>query len=146
MIFFGPAPGNPPAYRFDAPAAEYRIIYCAQNVTGAFMETILRDGRTLLRRSFIEARANTLLRVGRELRLAKLYGDGLAWHGVNADVTTGGVYDEPRLLARDLFLTFPDCDGVAYLARHDNAEICYALFDRGYGERPATGRSSRVPQ
>ncbi|RVL57842.1 RES domain-containing protein [Sinorhizobium meliloti] len=41
-IFFGPAPGATPQGRFDAPAGQYRLLYVAQRLEGAFVETVLR--------------------------------------------------------------------------------------------------------
>lgn len=40
-VWFGPKPGLPPAYRFDAPSQEYRTLYAAAALDGAFVETIL---------------------------------------------------------------------------------------------------------
>jgi hypothetical protein len=33
-------------------------------------------------------------------------------------------------MALALYTAFPEADGIAYRARHNNGEICYALFDR----------------
>lgn len=129
-IWFGPAPGVLPANRFDAPAGEYRTLYAAHRLTGGFVETILRKNRRILTRAFVEQFQWTVLRVERPLTLAKLYDEGLAWHGTTNDICAGDDYAEPRALARDLYLSFPDLDGIAYRARHNNGEICFALFDR----------------
>ena len=129
-IWFGPGIGRPPAHRFDAPDGEYRTLYAAQSLTGAFVETILRKNQRILGRPFVDGFQWTVLEAGRPLKLAKLFDEGLAVHGTTNDICAGDVYAEPRLLARDLYLTFPDLDGIAYRARHNNGEICYALFDR----------------
>jgi hypothetical protein len=129
-IWFGPAPGKPPSYRFDAPSGEYQTLYAARTVTGAFVETILRKNNRILRREFVELRQWTALQLQRPLQVAKLYDEGLLFHGTSNDICAGDIYTEPRLLARDLYLTFPDLDGIAYRARHNNGELCYALFDR----------------
>lgn len=41
-VFFGPAPGSRPQNRFDAPDQEYRVLYAAEHLEGAFVETALR--------------------------------------------------------------------------------------------------------
>src|SRR5258708_13466526 len=42
-VFFGPAPGGPPTYRFDAPGREYRTLYLGHTLSPAFIETLLRN-------------------------------------------------------------------------------------------------------
>ena len=37
-------------------------------------------------------------------------------------------------------------DGIAYHARHDDTEICYALFDRGRGKLVERSRSENLDQ
>jgi hypothetical protein len=64
------------------------------------------------------------------LRLAKLRDEGLHWHGTDAAISAVDNYVSPRRLALALYRGFPEADGVAYRARHNNGEICYALFDR----------------
>jgi hypothetical protein len=39
-------------------------------------------------------------------------------------------YGPSRKLALDLYQDFSALDGLAYRSRHNNGEICYALFDR----------------
>ncbi len=129
-VWFGPAPGTLPRYRFDAPTGEFRTLYCARNLTGAFAETMFRRATRVLSRSFVEARAWSIIAPNRILRVAKLYDEGLVRHGVTADICAGDDYAESRRFARDLFTKFPDVDGIAYRARHNNGQICYALFDR----------------
>lgn len=129
-IWFGPSPGNPPEYRFDAPSGEYRTLYCARELTGAFVETVLRRARRIIARPFVEERGWTMLAPTRDLRLAKLYDEGLVHHGVTADICAGDDYAASRRFAADLYAAFPEVDGIAYRARHNNGQICYALFDR----------------
>jgi len=130
-IWFGPAPGNPPASRFDATGGQYRTLYAAEALVGAFVETILhKPGGRIVRRAFIEQRAWSTLRLKRDLVLAKLYDDGLLWHGTDAAISASDSYSEPRRVAFALHEEFPALDGLAYRARHNNGAICYALFDR----------------
>jgi len=128
--WFGPEPGTAPMYRFDAPAGEYRTLYGAERLEGAFAETILRKPRQPVGRDYVEARQWSDIRTLRVLTLAKLYDNGLAWHGVTADICTGGDYAPSQALAAAFFTKYGDLDGIAYRARHNNGEICYALFDR----------------
>lgn len=131
-IWFGPKAGAPPAYRFDAPGGQYRVLYAAAALDGAFVETILH-GRTkdrIIARDYVHLRAWTVLTTQRPLRLLKLYDEGLFWHGTDASVSAVGNYVEPRRVALAAFEEGTDLDGLVYRARHDNGELCFALFDR----------------
>lgn len=130
-IFFGPKPGVPPQNRFDAPSGEYRMLYAAERLEGAFVESILRrpDGR-ILRPAFVNERAWTLLRLERAVTLAKVFDEGLQFHGVDASVSASDDYTEPRALALKLYINYPDLHGLAYRSRYNNGEICFAIFDR----------------
>ncbi|MCO5963035.1 RES family NAD+ phosphorylase [Sinorhizobium meliloti] len=130
-IFFGPAPGATPQGRFDAPAGQYRLLYVAQRLEGAFVETVLRrPANRIVRRAFVEERMWTPLRLHRQLVLAKLMDEGLLFHGVDASISAGADYAPSRALALALHEDYPDLDGLAYRSRHNNGEVCYALFDR----------------
>ena len=129
-VFFGPASGSPPQNRFDAPGGEYRVLYGARELPGAFVETVLRKPGRVLRREMVDDRAWSRLQVRRPLRLAKLYDEGLHWHGVDAGDIGIDNYAPSRRLALDLYLAFSDLDGIAYRSRYDNGQICFALFDR----------------
>jgi hypothetical protein len=129
-LWYGPARGEPPVYRFDARAGEYRTFYCAEQLTGAFVETVLRRARRIIGRPFVDERGWTLLACKRELRLAKVYDEGLIHHGVTADICAGDDYSTSQRFACDLHAAFKNVDGIAYRARHNNGQICYAVFDR----------------
>ncbi|WFU06813.1 RES domain-containing protein (plasmid) [Rhizobium sp. CB3171] len=63
-VFFGPPPGASPQGRFDAPAGQYRLLYAAQRLEGAFVETVLRrPANRIVRRAFVEERMWTPLRL-----------------------------------------------------------------------------------
>ena len=130
-LWFGPKPGVPPQHRFDAPSGEYRTLYCAARLAGAFVESVLRKptGR-IVARAYVEELAWSELTVRRALRLVKLRDEGLHWHGTDAAISASDDYTVPRRLALALYTTFPEIDGIAYRARHNNGEVCYALFDR----------------
>jgi hypothetical protein len=130
-IFFGPGTGKQPQYRFDAPSGEYQILYAAQRLEGAFVETLLRrPAHRVVKREFIEERMWTPVRIERTLTLAKIMDEGLLFHGVDASVSATDDYAPSRQLALALYEDFAELDGLAYRARHNNGEICYALFDR----------------
>jgi hypothetical protein len=129
-VWFGPPPGKPPVYRFDAPAGEFRTLYGAAELTGAFVETVLRRARRIVARSFVDQRQWTVLAPRRDLLLAKIFDEGLIRHGVTADLCAGDDYSASQRFAADLHATFDKVDGIAYRARHNNGQICYALFDR----------------
>lgn len=142
-IGFGPKPGLPPAYRFDAPAAEYRTMYAAVAIEGAFAETILH-GKTeeqIVSRAYVEQRAWTEFATVRPLKLMKLYDDGLFWHGTDASLSAVPNYTRSRQIALAAFRERPDLDGLAYRSRHDNGELCFALFDRVTSAHFDPGRS-----
>jgi hypothetical protein len=130
-VWFGPRPGLPPQHRFDALAGEYRTLYCAARLAGAFVESMLRKpaGR-IATRAYVEERAWSELTVRRALRLAKLRDEGLHWHGTDAAISASDDYTVPRRLALALYTAFAEVDGIAYRARHNNGEVCYAVFDR----------------
>ncbi|ASP92250.1 RES domain-containing protein [Sinorhizobium meliloti] len=56
--------------------------------------------------------------------------EGLLFHGVDASISAGADYAPSRALALALHEDYPDLDGLAYRSRHNNGEVCYALFDR----------------
>nr|WP_246527004.1 RES family NAD+ phosphorylase [Plastoroseomonas hellenica] len=131
-IWFGPKLGMPPANRFDASGGEYRAMYAATSLDGAFVETVLH-GRTkdrILTRANVHLRAWTPIETCRPLTLAKLYDDGLLWHGTDAGISASESYTASRRIALALHSEGPAVDGITYRSRHDNGELCFALFDR----------------
>jgi hypothetical protein len=118
--------------RLNSPDASFRVLYAAEQREGAFAETFLRSpGRTLLPRDLISKKGLVRLRSIRALRLASLYGPGLAVLGATAEVTASAPpYDLSQTWAVALHNHPGMFDGIAYRARHDDNEICYAFFDR----------------
>jgi hypothetical protein len=130
-IFFGPETGRPSQNRFDAPNGEYRVLYAAERLEGAFVETVLRQpAHRIVRRAFIDERMWSPLRLNRAMILAKIMDEGLLFHGVDASVSSSDNYGPSRTLALQLYQDFPDLDGLAYRSRHNNGEVCYVFFDR----------------
>jgi hypothetical protein len=65
------------------------------------------------------------------LTLLRLAGPGLARVGATAEVTHSGLpYDLPQSWSAAIHALARSFDGIAYHARHDDNEVCYALFDR----------------
>ncbi|TAN16599.1 MAG: RES domain-containing protein [Rhizobiaceae bacterium] len=121
--------------RFNAPDGSYGVLYAAKTLAGAFAETFLRTpGRTLIDLEFLQRKAYVRLAASRKLTLIRLAGPGLARLGATAEVTHRGLpYDVAQAWSAALFRHPIAADGIAYHARHDDAELCYALFDRAVG-------------
>lgn len=129
-VFFGPKPGTPPSNRFDAPGGEFRVLYAAAELPGAYVETVLRHPFRVMRRREADERAASRLQVQRPLHLAKVMDEGLQWHGVHAGEISVDDHGPSRQLALDFHTAFPTIDGLAYRSRYNNGQVCFALFDR----------------
>ncbi|RWI22073.1 RES family NAD+ phosphorylase [Mesorhizobium sp.] len=118
--------------RFNAPNASYGVLYAAKEINGAFAETFLRTpGRTLIDTDLLQRKAYVRIIVQRDLKLIRLAGPGLARLGATAEVAHGGLpYDVPQAWSTALAGHPIGADGIAYHARHDDVEVCYALFER----------------
>lgn len=127
-VWFGPAHGKSPENRFDAPAGEFGTLYAAQELRGSFAEVVLRKRARIIAWPLVEKRSWSILELQRAITVAQLHGDGLAWHGVTAEISTGYDYAESRALS--LAFHSAGLDGIAYRGQHNNDAICYALFDR----------------
>lgn len=121
--------------RFNAPDASYGVLYAAKEVAGAFAETFLRTpGRTLIDTDLLQRKAYVRLAATKKLTLIRLTGPGLARLGATAEVSHSGLpYDVPQAWSAALFGHPIRADGIAYHARHDDTELCYALFERSGG-------------
>lgn len=118
--------------RFNSPDQSYGVLYVAKETAGAFAETFLRTpGHTLLDSELVASKAYVRLGASRPLILALIAGPALARIGATAEVPHGGLpYFVPQAWSRAFFLHPAGVDGIAYHARHDDTELCYALFDR----------------
>jgi len=84
-----------------------------------------------LPQDLIDKKGFVRLKPNRALRLANLYGQGLAVLGATAEVTASAPpYDLSQAWATASHNHPGKFDGIAYRARHDDDEICYAIFDR----------------
>ena len=131
-VFFGPAPGQPPTYRFDAPGGEYRVLYIGQSLSAAFIETLLRNPRIpFIERSELEERSVAVLNNHNELRLVDARGRGSSRIGVDTRLTTGA-YDAAGRWALSLWRHADTPDGILYRSKHHPNHICAAIFDRDH--------------
>lgn len=129
-VFFGPAPGQPPMYRFDAPGGEYRVLYAGQSLTAAFVETLLRNPRIpFVEHSELEERSVAVMNNLHELKLVDLRGGGLSQIGVDNRLTTGS-YEVAGYWASALWRHAEGPDGILYRSKHDPNHACAAIFDR----------------
>ena len=123
------------AGRFNAPDDSHGVLYCAMSEAGTFAETFLRNpGRTLIDPGFLRKKAYVRLAVAAPLRLVRLYGPSMAKIGATAEVAHGGLpYDIPQSWSKAIADHPIRPDGIAYHARHDDTELCCAIFDRTRG-------------
>ncbi len=117
--------------RLNAPDASYGVLYAAHRASGAFAETVLRTpGRRLIDPALLSRKGLVRLEVLKPTTLIAFDGPGLAILGATAEVVHGGLpYDVPQAWSKALRAHPLGLQGVAYGARHDPAETCYALFD-----------------
>jgi hypothetical protein len=145
-LWFGPAPGIAPEFRFDAPNGEYRICYLGASPEASFAETFLRRPPVrLIERAELAVRSISRVVVQRELRLAGLHGQGLARAGVAGEVTMGLDYARARAAALELWHHPEKVDGISYQCRHDSGEIAIALFSRAHHPRAAIAVEKTTP-
>jgi hypothetical protein len=125
-LFFG----RTGRYRFDAPVAEFGVLYAGNDAYCAFIETF---GHSLDIRVVpmdeLKRRELSRLTANRSLRLVDLTGAGLARLGADNRLCTGD-YLLAQRWAR-AFWRHPDQpDGLLYRSRLDPARQCVAIFDR----------------
>jgi RES domain len=118
--------------RLNSPNGSYGVLYAAEQTNGAFAETFLRSpGHRVLPKDLIQQRALVVLQSTRALHVVELHGPGLSVLGATAEVTASPPpYELPQAWSAALHNHPNKFDGIAYRARHDNDETCYAFFDR----------------
>jgi hypothetical protein len=117
--------------RFNAPAGEFGVCYLAEQLSCAFLETLVRgSAKRLVRRADLDARMATSFELPRPLRLLMLHGAGLVALGLSADVPHRVPYDESQRIALAAWHKDATLDGIEYRCRWDDALFCVALFDR----------------
>jgi hypothetical protein len=133
-LFFGKTGVN----RFDAPTQQYGVLYVADDLHGAFIETFGRQlGEKRITTVQIAARTFTQVASNRPLRLADLTGPGLSRIGADSRLASGS-YDLSQRWALAFFEHPDQPDGLLYRSRHDPSRLCAAIFDRAAHALTAT--------
>lgn len=130
-LWFGPAPGNPPGGRFDAPDGEYGTCYFGAALGVAILETLVRGLKVpIIPRAALEERVASTVALAEPLRMVQLEGKGLPSFGISAHEVSGPDVTGCRELARAIHQGLRDVDGIQYRSRWDTSELCWAVFDR----------------
>jgi hypothetical protein len=122
--------GRAARYRFDAPAGEFGVLYCAEDEWGAFIETFDQStGISTVSVSSLTANPLAKLSLSRPLRVVDFAASGgLTRAGADARLCSG-----PQDLARRWSLAIrghpAHADGIAYGCRHDPPRVALAVFD-----------------
>lgn len=118
-------------YRWDAPDGSFGVLYAAAKVEGAFVETCCwnTDSKDLSE-AFVFARGVAILKPSRPLSLVDLTGKGKARLGVDGRLTSGDEYDLCRQWAKAFYNHPSRPDGILCRARHDQEQLCVAIFER----------------
>ncbi len=129
-LFFG----RTGEWRYDDPERSFGVLYVAADFEGAFVEGCLHDaavGTTsaLLSERYLARRCLSNICFAAPLRLVDLSGPGLAAIGADARLCVGD-YLVAQRWSRALWLHPQQPDGILYLARHNPAIVCAAVFDR----------------
>ncbi len=121
-------------YRFDAPHRDYGVLYMADDMAGAFIETFgdvwdVQERYNVVSAARLASRCLSVVTLTRPVSVCDLTGDGLARIGADGRLTAGD-----RLVAQQwsqAIWSHPAAvDGIRYRVRHDQSEIAVALFDR----------------
>ncbi|PSB11617.1 RES domain-containing protein [Pleurocapsa sp. CCALA 161] len=117
--------------RFDI-KGQLGVLYLGKTIEAAFIETFGRNlGQRFVSRDMIKTRSLFAIESDRPLKLLQLYGAGLAKLGVDSELSSGREYRLPRLWCEAIYSHPQQVDGIYYLSRHDNTQLCCGLFDRG---------------
>jgi hypothetical protein len=126
-IYFGRAARN----RFDAPAGEFGVLYCAEDEWGAFIETFGQvTGVSSVTVTTLVANPLAKVALGRPLRMIDFVASGgLTRIGADARVCTGND-GLSRRWSLAVWRHPARVDGIAYGCRHDPQRVAVAIFDR----------------
>jgi hypothetical protein len=117
--------------RFDI-KGQLGVLYLGKTIEAAFIETFGRNlGQRFVSRDMIKTRSLFTIESDRPLKLLQLYGAGLAKLGVDSELSSGRKYRLPRLWCEAIYSHPQQVDGIYYMSRHDNTQLCCGLFDRG---------------
>lgn len=117
--------------RYDSLGQSYGILYVAEAVEGAFIESFGRShGAKGVAEEDLRNRNLFEIESDRQLTLVDLWGSGLVKIGADARITSGSDYELSRTWAEAIYLHPQNVDGIRYYSRHDNTRLCCGLFDR----------------
>jgi hypothetical protein len=126
-LYFGKAS----TYRFDDPLGRFGVLYAAEHLAGAFIETFGRAvGQHLIAVSDMQERHVGRVRARRPLQLVDLRGHHLAALGATGELTAGRDYVRSQEWSRWFYRHPQRPDGLLYPCRHDPEQRAVALFDR----------------
>jgi hypothetical protein len=121
--------------RFDAPDGSYGVLYAAEEVPGAFIETFGRRlGKNFITGEELARKLLARIDPARPLRLVDLVGAGQSKAGVDGRLFTGS-YSVSQAYSLAIHDHPARPDGIRYPARHDTEQVSVALFER---VRPST--------
>lgn len=117
--------------RYDGSRQSYGILYVAETVEGAFIESFGRThGAKGVAEEDLKNRNLFEIKSDRSLRLVDLFGSGLVKIGADARITSGSDYETSRAWGEAIYLHPLKVDGIRYYSRHDNTQFCCGLFER----------------
>ena len=123
--FWGRTGGN----RFDAPSADYGVLYAAETFDGAFIETFGDLSPKTISVNSLTVRGLATVTAGRPLRLVDFIGPGLSRLGLDARICSGD-HAISQDWSRAVWAHPLEPDGISYTARHDASERSVAIFER----------------
>jgi hypothetical protein len=123
--------GRNRAYRFDAPDAQYGVLYVGADPHVAFVESFQIAGlHPVITEAKLRERSLSRIRIGRPVRLVDLAGSGaLTRIGADARIFTAK-YTVSQRWSRALQNHPESPDGIVYRPRHDPARLAAALFEQ----------------
>jgi hypothetical protein len=131
-VFFGKSKDS----RFDDPRQAYGVLYAAQNIQGAIVETLYPPARRagngpfrIVPRSFVYERALAVVFFERPLKLVDLT-SSLARFGTSASEAASPDRQITQGWSRQLYEHPDQPDGILYFSQFAPMQRCVAVFDR----------------
>jgi hypothetical protein len=123
--------GRAARHRFDAPAGEFGVLYCARDEWGAFIETFGQStGISTVSVHSLTANPLATLSLDRPIRVVDFSASGgLTRAGADARLCTGP-HDLSRRWSLAIWNHPAQVEGIAYGCRHDPSRVAVAVFDR----------------
>jgi hypothetical protein len=123
--------GRSGAHRFDAPddaRDAYGVCYCGLSLAAAFAETFLRDEPAIVHAADLRVRRCAQFVPAADLRLVRFEGPGLRRLGADA-ASVQAERAATQSWSAALWRHPSRPHGLVWRARHDDGELCAALFD-----------------